>query len=99
MCQRLQNSTMLRALYGELKLSGNSILSIRDKPTAMSEYPEKSKYSCIEYANAPPHAATAFRCVVGGESNTGPTKGWIPSARMTFLDSPIVKSASPLVKF
>ena len=43
MCQRRQNSMMLRALYGELKLSGRSMLNSRESPMAMSEYPEKSK--------------------------------------------------------
>ena len=37
MCQRRQNSMMLVALYGELKLSGRSTLNIFDRPIAMSE--------------------------------------------------------------
>ena len=31
-------------LNGELKLKGSTIPNNNDKPTAISEYPEKSKY-------------------------------------------------------
>ena len=44
MCHRFQKSNMLRDLNGELKLKGKTIPNSNDKPTAMSEYPEKSKY-------------------------------------------------------
>ena len=37
MCQRRQNSMMLPALYGELKLSGKRMPNRRDRPIAMSE--------------------------------------------------------------
>ena len=53
MCHLRQNSMMLVALYGEAKLIGRTTPNMRDSPIAMSEYPEKSKYSCSVYASAP----------------------------------------------
>src|SRR6185369_302999 len=43
MCQRCQNSEIDRARKGALKFCGMSIPSIQAEPTAMSEYPLKSK--------------------------------------------------------
>ena len=56
MCQRRQKSMMLVALYGELKLTGRRKPNMAAKPIAISEYPEKSKYSWNVNASAPPQA-------------------------------------------
>ena len=42
-CHLFQKSRIETALYGESKLIGSVILTIRDTPTAISEYPLKSK--------------------------------------------------------
>ena len=43
MCQHLQNSDIFFVLNGDKKLIGSAIPNIRPSPTAISEYPEKSK--------------------------------------------------------
>src|SRR5258706_2244182 len=97
MCQRRQKSAIDTAWYGELKLSGNRIPKRSDRPMAISEYPEKSKYICKAYEMTPIHASTNPK-LNDLESKTGATKLPIVSAKMTFLKRPAANQLSPKLK-
>src|SRR5579859_4724188 len=100
MCQRRQKSIIELALYGELKFAGNVTPKRRASPIAMSEYPEKSKYSWKVYASTPPQAARRVSVAPPfAASNTGVENSATPSARTTFLNRPIAKIVTPTAKF
>ena len=61
MCQRFQKSIIDSALKGVLKLTGNLNPNIKPKPTAISEYPEKSKYNCKAKADISAQASGNVR--------------------------------------
>ena len=64
---------------------------------AMSEYPEKSKYSCMVYASAPSHALTVVSWLVCN-AKTLLTTGATLSATMTFFDKPTANRGKPAAK-
>src|ERR1035438_5797848 len=57
-CQRCQNSAIDRARSGALKFCGILMPSIQAEPSAMSEYPLKSKQRWNRAARQKPQAST-----------------------------------------
>src|SRR5690349_14463803 len=81
---------MLVALNGELKFIGRRTPNSRASPSAMSVYPEKSKYICKLTASIADHAEMkAGGAPDDAGSNVGVTSAESPSAMNTFLKRPI----------
>ena len=66
-------------------------------PMAMSEYPEKSQYICMENNKAPVIKAMALKPL--GSPNAWSTKGATASAMTTFLKNPQSACRMPSTAF
>ena len=97
MCQPDQKSIIERAFKGELKLKGIFMPKKQARPSAMSEYPEKSKYKRRVLATTANHenikVGIALNSLILNNLLEKDPKG---SASKIFLEIPIVKKKRPL---
>jgi hypothetical protein len=96
MCQPDQKSIIERAFKGELKLKGIVIPKKRARPSAMSEYPEKSKYKQSVLATIANQenikVGIALNSLILNNLLEKDLKG---SASKIFLEIPMVKKKIP----
>ena len=82
------------ALKGILKLNGNLNPNNSARPTAISEYPEKSKYNCKAKEDTRAQASGKVS-EPAALVNPKSTKGAILSAKKVFLNKPTKNTKIP----